>query len=347
MSTESQFLRDVYAQPDALRDLVSFYRTTHGKALLEAWAGKAGASRHVLFCGMGTSEFAPELVLTDLAQAGVDASTADAGELLYYPRPVNGLLVLVSQSGESVETRRIAERLDPTQDVVSVTNNDRSTIARRASLNLPMLAGEEATVSAKTYVNTMAVLFLMARALRGRDAVDLALDRLARLADGMPGCDRAAVVRAATLVSNAGALHFVGRGPSMAAVKQATLTMQEGARLPSGGLTGAAFRHGPFETVGPHHHVVFFIPGGATCELLTNVAREVLQKGSRAVVITDQTLDLPDTATCCVLRVPDCGEDLFPIAAASAQEILIFEVARQRGIQTGVFRYGTKVTLIE
>jgi glucosamine--fructose-6-phosphate aminotransferase (isomerizing) len=347
MSTDSQFLRDINAQPDAMKDLINFYRTSAGKSLLEQWVLKAKAAKRVVFCGMGTSEFAAELILTDLARQGVDASTADAGELLHYPKPINCLLTLVSQSGESVETRKIMERCEPGQDVVAITNNDKSTIACTASLNLPMFAGIEATVSAKTYVNTMGVLFLMAQAFGGSAAVDKALDRLTKLADKMLQFDKEEIDRAATLVSNAGAIHFVGRGPTMAAVKQATLTMQEGARLPAAGFTGAAFRHGPFETVGPNHHAVFFIPGGVTCQLLTNVACDVLEKGSRAIVITDQDLDLPKMATCCVLKVPEWGEDLFAISAATIQELLLHEIARQRGIQTGIFRYGTKVTLVE
>lgn len=347
MPDENQFLRDVKSQPEALNDLIRYYQSSDGKQKLDRWVEKARAARRVHFCGMGTSEFAAEMVLTDLACQGVDASTVEAGELLHYPKPLPGLLVLVSQSGESIETRKIVERRGDGQDVAAITNNADSTIARAASLNLPMLAGAEATVSAKTYVNTMAVLFLMAQALRGHAAVAAGLDRLASLARDMLRYDPAAIARAATLVSNAGALHFVGRGPAMAAVKQAALTMQEGARLPAAPLTGASFRHGPFETVGPHHHAVFFIPGGNTLQLMTRVAREALEKGSRAVVITDQEVSLPPLATAAILRVPEFGEDLFPLAAATTQELLVHEVARQRGIETGLFRYGTKVTLTE
>ncbi len=347
MSAENQFLLDVHAQPEALRNLINYYRTSEGKSLLGQWAAKAGAAGRVIFCGMGTSEFAAELVLAEMARLGVDASTFDAGELLHYPRPIKGLLVLVSQSGESVETRKIVERCGSGDDVVALINSVESTIARAASVNLPMFAGIEATVSAKTYVNTMAVLVLMTQALRGSDAVETTLDRLARLSEKMHQLDRAKIVSAATLVANAGALHVVGRGPAMAAVKQATLTVQEGARLPAAALTGAAFRHGPFETAGPNHHAVIFISGGAALHLLSNMTREILEKGSRAIVVTDQDLQLPEISTCCVLKVPDFGEDLFPIAAATTQEILVYEIAKQRGVRTGEFRYGTKVTLVE
>jgi glutamine---fructose-6-phosphate transaminase (isomerizing) len=347
MPEDSQFLRDVYSQPEALRDLIEYYKKAEGKSLLELWAAKALKAGRVIFCGMGTSEFAAELVLMDLARLGVDATTFEASELLHYPRPAAGLFVFVSQSGESVETRKIVERREPGADIVAVTNNVESTIARAASVNLPMFAGIEATVSAKTYVNTMAVLFLMTQALRGPEAVDQALEKLSRLSEAMLQVDRSEIAGAATLVANAGAIHVVGRGAAMAAVKQLTLTLQEGARLPAAALTGAAFRHGPFEAVGPFHHAVLFVPGGVTSQLLTTMAVEILEKGSRAVVITDQDIQLPEVSTCRVLKVPEFGEDLFAIAAATTQELLVFEIAKQRGVRTGEFRYGTKVTLTE
>jgi glutamine---fructose-6-phosphate transaminase (isomerizing) len=344
-SHSSEFLSDIAMHPAALRDLVSFYRG-EGQPLLDDWADQASKARRVVFSGMGTSEFSPELIIQSLSQSTVDASTIDAGELLHYPRSISGLLVLISQSGESIETRRLAERISDRSGLVAIVNYLDSTIARAANLALPMCAGHEAVITSKTYVNTLAVLHLMAKAVQAPSAVDPALESFERLADAMPEYDRAGIDQAAVLLGDAGAIQIIGRGPTMAAARQAALTFMEGARVPTCALTGGAFRHGPFEIVGPDHRCVFFIPGGATFALLSSMAHEVAEKGSHVVAITDQEMELPES-TCRVLRVPDVGEELFALSAATTQELLLDAVARRRGLVAGDFLHGGKVTTRE
>ena len=295
---------------------------------------------------MGTSEFAPEMVLNLLSDRDVNAETIDAGELLYYPKRSNGLLVLTSQSGESAETRKLAERLPPGQKLVAITNNMQSTLSQAATLSLPMHAGDEAAISTKTYTNTLAFLYLMTYALDGEACLEQALDRLERLSGKMTPADSRTIEHAASQICDTGNIHFIGRGPAMTAVKQASLTFMEGTRCVTTAFTGGAFRHGPFELVDGNHRVVFFIPGGSTCELLKAMAHEVAELGSHVVVITDQDFALPQ-ANCCVLKVADFGEELFPLSAAITQELLLDAVARARGVTAGIFRHGQKVTMRE
>ena len=98
------------------------------------------------------------------------ADVREAGELLHYGmgaiRP-DALVVLVSQSGRSVETVAVAARLRAAGHprIVVVTNDEASPMASAADVVLPMLAGDEATVATKTWVTTFSVLGLLARAL--------------------------------------------------------------------------------------------------------------------------------------------------------------------------------------
>lgn len=339
---ESVFLAEVAEQPDALRNLVAFY-SGDGRSLLAQWKEWAAQRRGVRFCGMGTSELAPEMVSTALAASGVAASTIDAGELVHYPRPSNELVVLLSQSGESAETRKLAEQLESRGNLIAITNNLQSALARSAELVLPLCAGHERAITSKTYVNTLSVLFLMAECLRGPEALERALDRLRQAAEALPECDRDGVACAASLLSDSPTIHFISRGPGVVAAKQAALGFIEGARVHATAFTGGAFRHGPFELVDRNHRCVFFIPGGATFELLKAMATEVAEKGSHVVVITDQDVVLPGSE-CCVLRTPDFGEDLFCLSAATTQELLLDAVACRRGMRAGEFRHGEKIT---
>lgn len=326
------FLTEVYEQPKTLADLISFYRK-EGKDRLAEWWAMAKSTGRVVFSGMGTSEFAPELVLETLAGAGIDATFIDAGELLHYSRPVKGLLVLISQSGESAEVRELAVRSGDKKNIVAMTNTLESTLARNAGLVLPMLAGHETAISTKTYVNTLALLYLMAQG---------SLDRLDSAVEALKRYDAEGIERASEILAESRAVHFIGRGPAMAAVRQAALTFMEGTRTYATAMTGGTFRHGPFELVDETHRSVFFIPGGKTYNLLKNMVLEVIGKGG-LVVITDQALELP-AASACVLRVADLGEELFALSAAATQELLLDALARRRGVTAGIFRHGQKIT---
>lgn len=339
------FVKEVSEQPDALLRLAAFYRG-QGRARLEEWAGRARAHRRVVFAGMGTSEFAPETILGALAEQGIDADTRDAGEWLHYPRTCHPLTVLISQSGESVETRLLAEQLRPATELAAITNDEASSLARMAGLVLPLAAGAETAISTKTYVNTLALLYLMARALAAPSVLEEALACLEQAAEAMRQIDRAQVDLAAGMLADAAAIHFVARGPALVAAKQAALTFMEGARLPTAAHAGGAFRHGPFELADASLRCVFFIPDGPTRRLLEAMAVEAAGKGGQVVVITDAAVDLGG-ARMSVLRVSPCGEVLFPIAAAAIQAHLLDAVAAGRGLEAGRFRHGQKITVRE
>jgi glucosamine--fructose-6-phosphate aminotransferase (isomerizing) len=340
----SRFQAEIGQQPVVLHNLVAHYRAEGGPTLQE-WNRLARSAGNVTFVGMGTSEYVAEMVMAGLTNAGVEASAIDASELLHYPRPIRGVPVFVSQSGESVETRKAAERMKDVRRMVTVTNSLCSTLARKASLVLPMCAGPEATISTKTYSNTLAVLFLMLQSVRDADLKE-SFRRLEALADALPVEATEDIRRAAALLSDASCLHLIARGPAMAAAKQASLTFMEGTRISTAAFTGGKFRHGPFETVDADHRAIFFIPRGSTFELLTAMAAEVAGKGSRVVVITDGKVQLPKK-TSCILQVPDFGEELFSLSAVTTQELLLDAIATRRGLVAGEFRHGEKVTTRE
>jgi len=341
----STFLAEVGQHPAALRELVARYRGAE-RDKLHAWAAKARAAGRVVFAGMGTSAFVAEASLPAMARLGVDGTALDAGEALHYPRPLPALVVLISQSGESYETVRLAAQLAGSHELVTIVNDGGSTLARAASLVLPLCAGGESAISTKTYANSLALLYLLSAALAGETATEAGLDALDRLAGALAAVDGRGIARAAALLADAGAIQFIARGPALVAAKQAALTFMEGTRTPAAAFTGGAFRHGPFELVDANHRCVFFIASGATGPLLRRMAEEVAALGSRAVAIGNLDLALPP-ATCWALPVPACDEDLFPLAAAPTQELLLYAVAARRGVAAGVFRHGGKVTTRE
>lgn len=350
----SQFTDEIQALPDALGRLVSFYRR-EGRERLHAWAARLRGCQYLLCSGMGTSAFAPLAIRSTLAEAGIGCCTLDAGEWLHYGRPQMaagaGRVVLLSQSGESVEITRLLAQDGVPDELVALTNQEDSTLGRRASLVLPLCAGAEASISTKTYTNTLGVLYLMAAVLRPTELsearrLDAALDDLERAAAGLRATDPAQIQPAAEFLLPGDALAFVGRGPAYVAARQNALTFMEGARCLAAAFSGGGFRHGPFESVGPDFRLVIFAPAGPTELLLTRLGRDAAALGARVVMITDAAT--PTETNVQVIRTPnpdgESPERLFPLLVSGVHPWLLHFLAQARGIEAGQFRYCQKIT---
>lgn len=346
----TRFLEEVQELPEALLRMVSFYKTD-GRERLLAWAQKTQECYNkVLFSGMGTSEFAPIVVRSKMAAAGVTCDTIDAGEWLHYRAAgVSGnerLVVLISQSGESVEIKRLIEEKFVKPGFVGLTNYEESTLGTHADLVLPICAGNEASISTKTYTNTLGALYLMAAALQGEEAIALALSELERTADCLFSADEKRIIEAAEILHSGNAVAFVGRGPAYVAAKQSALTFMEGTKRLIISFSGGAFRHGPFECLDKDFRAVFLMPKGRTFSINQKMAQEAAKLGARVVCFTDA--DIQEKENIQVIRLKnvesESSEELFPLVMSGAQALLLHHFAKLKGIEAGQFRYCSKVT---
>ncbi|MFH1567020.1 MAG: SIS domain-containing protein, partial [Gemmatimonadota bacterium] len=268
-------------------------------------------------------------------------------ELLHYgleALPADGVVVAISQSGESAETLRVVEHLAPRHPVVAITNDPESRLGRRGQVLLPLCAGAEAAISTKTYSNTLALLHLLAAAVAGRD-LEAECRRLEGLAADMTEAldRREAMDGAADFLRDAAFLYFLARGPALAAARQAALTFSEGARLPTCALAGGSFRHGPLELAGEGFAAAVLAPAGGTWELSTALAGQIAAAGGRVLLLTDRA-PAARAGGLRIVDLPPCGEDLFPLAACVPVELLLYRMARDRGREAGVFQHISKVT---
>lgn len=343
------FLDEILQNSRALWDLVDDYHQEEGLELLGAASEMASRqARSIVFTGMGTSEFVPLAVQDYLGEhCAVPVLIREAGELLHSGMDSireDDLVIAISQSGESIETRGVVERLAGHPGLITITNNSSSTMARLAKLNLPMHAGDEVSISNKTYVNSLAVVLLLSRALAGEEIAP-ALEGVKAVAlemDSFVSNRQSEANAAAKLLRDARTVYFVSRGPAMAAARQAALTFQEGAHVFTTAMPGGSMRHGPFEIVGSGHHAIMFAPEGHGGDLVRSMAREMAELGSKVVLMTAVELEGHRNMVSIVLK-PGSPE-LFSLACAVPQELLLVRMASDRGWTAGVFRCGGKVT---
>lgn len=345
----SNFLREIEQQPIALREVVDQYREKYDRVLKEV-VNEYNSKKYkkLVFTGIGTSYFVSLIIQHKLSEIGVDSVTYEAGELLHYSLSAireNSLLIAISQSGESIETKKVVESVNKRTKVVSITNNLESSIARNSDYILPLCAGHEESITNKTYTNTLAVLLMLSSTLINKniDETGNKIITCSNCLEQFLKTEQKKIQEIASFFKSTIFLHFISRGPSMAAAYQAALVFNEGARLYTDALPAGSFRHGPFELVGDGHCAVFLTPKGRTYNLLVSMAKEVSRLGSKVLLLTNEEQE-DMNANVYQLVLEPSEEEYFSMIVSTPIELLLNEMAKDRGIEAGKFERGSKIT---
>ncbi|HET9224179.1 MAG TPA: SIS domain-containing protein [Roseiflexaceae bacterium] len=330
---------DITQQPQVLRDLASYYQGGEGAARLAALPAQAAP----LFTGMGASLHAAQVAALHLHNLDVAALAVEATDLVFYSRALlrsDGPLVFVSQSGASAEVAAVVAELPAARALVAVTNSPDSPLAQRAQFVLPILAGVESGVATKTYLNTLATLWLLARHWNGGDSADArTLKHLADACENLIANAEAVAARWLDTLGTAEIIVFLGHGPHAATARQASMMLAERARVASIGTSAGAFRHGPIEITQPGIGAVVFVAAGPAGESARALAAEMRQHGARVLLVEQgRTRDLDEP----IGAVAEFDEFLAPILDILPVQLFADALARERGVEPK-FRYIGKV----
>ena len=341
------YIEDIKAQAATLRMAVNRF---DGKGLQEIHnAMKSGAIDRIILSGMGASLNAAYPAYLALNQGNLPVNLVNTAELLNYLQAsisAHSLLWLNSQSGRSIETVRLLEgiRHHAPRVVLACVNEAESPLALAAGITLPIHAGEEATVSVKTYSNMLAVNLLAAYTLLGWDVEQLRnemLDTVELMEAYLQDWDNQ-LARLEKLTSDVSSLVFTGRGSSLAAVWSSALISKEAAKCAFEGMHAAEFRHGPLELCQPGFVAVIFAGPEETRAQNRDLAGDVLKYGGKVVWVSEQKdPDLPS------FMLPDVSAHTRPLVEILVGQMLSVVLARRKGIEPGYFRYVGKVTLKE
>lgn len=338
------YFQDILVQPAALRDTVAALPSA---ATLAPFAERlaSGELRRVVLTGMGSSYHIHNPLMLTLIERGLSAQIMETSELIHYA-PVliepRTLIIAVSQSGRSAEIIRLLEMARGRAPLISVTNSPDSPLAKESDVTILTHAGEEFSVSCKTYVTALAALAWLADILT-RTPVRATLTALA----GVPPAVEQYLSRWATHVETlrdrldgVRTITFVGRGPSLAAVGTAALTTKESAHFPAEGLSSAAFRHGPLEMTDSRHFVLVYCGPERTAALNARLADDIRAAGGRVGLVCEST-------SSDVFSLPPAPEVVLPILEILPAQMVTLALAQLQGHEPGRFEHAQKVTLVE
>jgi glucosamine--fructose-6-phosphate aminotransferase (isomerizing) len=342
---EGPYFRDVLDQPRALRE--THRRLVAPPALADIAARLGGGEfRLVVLAGMGSSCHGLAPLHLRLLDAGLAPAIVEASELLHYQDRLladDTLLVLASQSGRSAEVLRLLETARSRGvTTVGVTNTLGSPLAEAAEACLLTHAGEEATVSCKTYLAAQMALAFLGEALAGGDtsaALD-ALEPTIAATEAYVAAWRGHVDALAPRLDGVRAVYYAGRGASLAAAGTAGLITKESTHLPAEGMSSAAFRHGPMEMLDAAVFLLVFEGAARTRALNASLVADVRAASARAFLAGPGS-DLD------ALRLPELGDLARAVVELLPVEMMTLTLAALQGREAGRFERATKVTVAE
>jgi glutamine---fructose-6-phosphate transaminase (isomerizing) len=344
------YLSNILEQPQILRTVTKTYKeSSEWERLSQAWA--THPSQRLVLTGLGASFNALYPARYYLHQQGISALHLDTGELIHYlpellqvPQPL--MLVVVSQSGESIEIKKLLgqiAQLSPEVKpwVVSVTNARGNALAQQSDMAFYTQAGAEVGVATKTYTSTLAVLHWLARALTRSpqpqdylDVLEAAQDCETLLQNWEP-----LLQPAFEAVQQATSFALVARGPSIASACNGALGLQEAARKPAAGFVGSQFRHGPMEMLSPQLATLLFTLPGRSLELSQRMAKDICDRGGTLVTIGTAIPELKVAH----IPLPVMDEWISPMVDIVAVQLLVGKLAEAANIVPGQFRWAGKV----
>jgi len=340
---EGPYVRDLLDQPEAV------WETAQALALVDLHdlPGRVGygAFDRVVLTGMGASYHALQLAIPALLSFGLPVLAVETAELVHAQiglLSARTLLIAVSQSGRSVETLRLLERVPAGCHLVGVTNDRQSFLAEKAQTPIILCAGQETAVSCKTYLATVTALLWLIGVLRGgkpsvvgeelATATDAIADYLSWWRDHTEAL--------AGVLEPIHRLFILGRGTSLAATETGALIIKEAARFPAEAMSSAAFRHGPIEMVSVET-AVFVLEGSGSGAGLNQKLHQELQGLGAVVHLLDRKTALP------ALRLPKVSDALLPLVEILPLQMMSLGLAALEGHEAGHFLRATKITSVE
>ena len=312
-------LKEIYEQPQAFYNSV---RSVTNETLPAPV--KTAESVTVIACG---SSYNAGLIFKYLLEnsCAIPVRLDFASEFKYFPPPVEGLVIGISQSGETADTITALKQAKVHNcTTLAITNVLGSSISRIADFTLFMRAGPEISVAAtKSFVAQLAILMQIVNFLRdeefegtllnGHRAIEEVL--LMDLSD------------AVTLCRDAQSIFYVGRGPFYPVSLEGALKMKEISYIHAEGYAAGELKHGPFALLSKETPVVAICMPGETYAVMNSNIKEMKARGAPIIALGEEgDLELADIADI-FIPLPETHPFLQVVSALIVLQLLAYHTA--------------------
>ncbi len=273
-------IKEIFDQPDVFSTAIRALRR-------EPLPPHLQEIRQVVLVACGTSYHAAMVFKYLLEErCRIPARVEYASEFQYFTPPHEGLVIGITQSGETADTLKALERARlhncPT---LAITNVMGCSISRIADHTIFMHAGPEISVAAtKSFIAELAVFLHLIDVIQ-EGACAAHLDYAHRAIDEALLLDLSSAVECCLPAKD---IFFVGRGPYYPIALEGALKMKEISYIHAEGYAAGEIKHGPFALLSKETPVVAICPPGDTYGVMISNIREMKARGTPLILLGEQ-----------------------------------------------------------
>jgi glutamine---fructose-6-phosphate transaminase (isomerizing) len=270
-------LKEIYEQPQAFYNSV---RAITGETLPAPIRNPGSVT--VIACG---SSYNAGLIFKYLLEdsCAIPLRLDFASEFKYFPPPIQGLVIGISQSGETADTiSALKQAKERNCTTLAITNVLGSSISRSTDFTLFMRAGPEISVAAtKSFIAQLAVLMQIINFIRDGE-FEVVLRNGHRAIEEVLLMDLSEAVE---LCINARSIFYVGRGPFYPVSLEGALKMKEISYIHAEGYAAGELKHGPFALLSKETPVIAICMPGETYAVMISNIKEINARGAPVIAL--------------------------------------------------------------
>jgi glutamine---fructose-6-phosphate transaminase (isomerizing) len=356
-------LKEIFEQPqtvrNALRGRLDYDAAMSRFGGLNMSTTELRAVDRVVIAACGTSWHAGlvgEYLLEELAHIPTEVEYASEFRYRNTPFDKNTLLLVITQSGETLDTLAgLRETKRRGHKVLGICNVVGSTIAREADGGIYLHAGPEIGVaSTKAFTSQVTVLALFALFMgRIRMLSNTEGTRLLRALEAIPAqlqhvLDQNDRVREIALkYKDAEDFLFLGRQYSFPVALEGALKLKEISYIHAEGYPAAEMKHGPIALIDPETPSVFIAPVDQMYEKTQSNIEEVKARHGPIIAVTTEGNTELAKKVSEIIYVPKTLDPLTPLLTVAPLQLIAYHIAVARGCDVDKPRNLAKSVTVE
>ncbi len=323
-------LKEIYETPYVIRNLISKYFDNDDIVLQDELVKVLKESSKIYIVASGTSYNAGLIGKYYFEKFGhKEVSIHFASELMYddiYIKP-GSIFLMLSQSGETLDSINVINRYKGLFKIISITNQEESSLNRLSDFSLNLYAGREiAVASTKTYISEIIVSLILAMSICDNNKeLKHELSNLAVAVDKVllkaPICSEIAKE-----IYNSPYLFYIGRGLDYYVALEASLKLKEVSYVFSQAYPSGELKHGPIALIDDKTPVIALITSEATNAITRVNLKEAKTRNAKTIVVSTETFAHDND----VLVLPNVVGYLSPVTLAIAVQLIAYYTAKEK-----------------
>ncbi len=360
---EHYMLKEILEQPTAIENAM------RGRFSLDESTAKFGGLNitpqelrqidRILLCSCGTAWHAC-LVIEFLVEkyARIPVEVEYASEFRYRNAPLdkNTLVIVVSQSGETIDTlAALRESKRKGFTTLAITNGVGSTIARESDGGIYQHAGPEIGVASTKAFTSQLMIGAMLALYLGR-LRDLSFNEGAEFVKGLREApelvnqilEQTDIIKtiAKKYVAKSDFL-FLGRLSMFPIALEGALKLKEISYIHAEGYPAAEMKHGPIALISDECPSVIFATETDTLSKVISNIQEVKARKGQIIVVRADNCELPDDLADDEIVIPTGHSAIIPLLASIPVQLLSYYIAVERGCDVDKPRNLAKSVTVE